>query len=48
MIAGTTSAITFRVRAGNDSGTYTLNGAGGVRKLGGVMASSITVTEYKV
>jgi hypothetical protein len=46
MTAGTTSAITFKVRAGmHTAGTLTFNGSGGNRKLGGVMASSITVTE---
>lgn len=47
MTAGTTSATTFKVRAGGESaGTLTLNGFSGARKLGGVMISSITVTEY--
>lgn len=46
MVAGTTSATTFRVRAGVDtSGTCTLNGSSGARKYGGVQASSITVKE---
>lgn len=48
MMAGTTSAMTFRVRAGaNGASTTTLNGASGARLLGGAMASSITVTEVK-
>jgi hypothetical protein len=48
MVAGTTSATTFKIRAGHASGaTLTFNGAAGARKLGGVMASSITITEYK-
>ena len=47
MSAGTTSATTFRVRAGSDSGTVTFNGIAGARKLGGVLASSITITEIK-
>lgn len=47
MTAGTTSSTTFKVRAGVEtSGTVTFNGAAGSRYLGGVMASSITVTEY--
>lgn len=47
MIAGGVSAITFRVRAGgNSAGTTTFNGAAGAGQLGGVMASSITITEY--
>jgi hypothetical protein len=46
MTAGTTSSTTFKVRAGsNASGTMTFNGNGGNRRLGGVMASSITITE---
>lgn len=49
MVAGSTLQITFKVRAGNASGaTTTFNGTGGARKFGGVMASSITITEYKV
>jgi len=50
MTAGTTSATTFKVRAnGNDAGTYTFNGqvTAGVRGFGGVVASSITIREYK-
>jgi hypothetical protein len=47
MTAGTTSPITFKVRAGPASGgTLTFNGVGGARKLGGVLASSITIREY--
>lgn len=46
MLAGTTSATTFRARAGGHSaGTTTFNGWGGNRMFGGVMASSITVKE---
>lgn len=48
MTAGTTSATTFKVRAGgNNAGTTTLNGHTGGRQMGGVMASSITITEIK-
>ena len=48
MTAGTVSATTFKVRCGcPNSGTTTFNGEGGVRRYGGVMASSITITEYK-
>lgn len=47
MTAGTTSATTFKVRAGMDrAGTTTFNGGSGLRKWGGVLASSITITEY--
>ncbi len=46
MTAGTTSATTFKVRAGVEtSGTVTFNGSSGNRFYGGVMASSITITE---
>lgn len=48
MTAGTTSATTFKVRAGGEGGTLTVNGYGGNRFLGGVMASSITITEIAV
>jgi hypothetical protein len=47
MVAGSTSAMTFKVRMGTDSGgTLTFNGSGGSRRYGGVIASSITITEY--
>lgn len=49
MTAGTTSATTFRVRAGDvGAGTTTFNGISGGRIFGGVMASSITITEIAV
>lgn len=49
MTSGTTSATTFKIRAGMAaSGTTTFNGFGGARKLGGVMASSITITEISM
>ena len=48
MVAGTTSATTFRVRAGfNSTGGITFNGISSGRMLGGVCASSITITEVK-
>lgn len=48
MTAGTTSSTTFKVRAGGShAGTVGFNGYGGARKLGGVMASSITITEIE-
>jgi hypothetical protein len=47
MTAGTTSATTFKVRAGGSgAGTTTFNGSGGARLHGGVLTSSITITEY--
>jgi hypothetical protein len=49
MAAGTTSATTFKVRAGPDAAaTVTLNGQLSGRFFGGVMISSITITEYSV
>ena len=48
MTAGTTSATTFRVRGGGGGGTFTFNGAAAARLLGGVISSSITVTEVAV
>jgi len=46
VVAGVTTALTFRVRAGGGGGTTTFNGRVGERRLGGVSASSITITEY--
>lgn len=44
--AGSTAATTFRVRAGqHTAGTLTVNGDGGARRLGGAMATTMTVTE---
>lgn len=46
MTSGTTSATTFKVRIGNSSaGTTTFNGDASARIYGGVLASSITITE---
>lgn len=48
MTAGSTSAMTFKVRAGlNGANTTTFNGSASARRFGGVMASSITITEIK-
>lgn len=46
MTAGTTSTITFKVRAGMASGTTTFNGASGARFFGGKLASFISVKEW--
>lgn len=49
MTAGTTSATTFKVRAGSHTGTQlTFNGTSAARLYGGVVASSITITEIAV
>ena len=49
MTSGTTSSTTFRVRGGgSNSSTITFNGASGARRNGGVLASSITITEIEV
>lgn len=46
MVAGTTSATTFKVRIGSSAaGTLTFNGTAGARLYGGVMASSIIIRE---
>lgn len=48
MTAGTTSATTFRIRAGaSAAGTTTFNGAAGARRFGGITLSNITISEYK-
>ena len=44
--SGSTSSMTFKVRAGsNQAGTMTFNGNYSARLFGGVAASSITITE---
>lgn len=46
MVAGTTSATTFRIRAGADiAGTTTFNGAAATQRYGGVLNSYIMITE---
>jgi len=46
MIAGTTSATTFKVRAGSHTNNFTFNGTNNTNRVyGGVYASSITITE---
>lgn len=46
MTAGSISAATFRVRIGcSNAGTVTFNGQAAARGMGGVMASSVTITE---
>jgi len=46
MVAGTTSATTFKIRAGADSaGTTTFNGEGAARIFGGVMNSYLGIRE---
>lgn len=48
MVAGTTSATTFKVRAGGDaSSTISFNGVGGTVRFGAATKSNITITEYK-
>ena len=48
MVAGTISPTTFRVRAGApNAGTTTFNGISGTRRYGGVLASSIIITEFE-
>jgi len=47
-ISGATTATTFKVRAGGSQspGSLTMNGSGGGRLFGGVLISSITITEF--
>lgn len=48
MAAGTTSATTFRIRAGgSDTQTITFNGTAGGRIYGGIVISSIVIQEIK-
>ena len=49
MAVPSTSALTFKVRAGPAAGggTVTFNGNNAIRLFGGVMASSITITEIR-
>lgn len=47
MAAGTTSATTFKIRLGPDSGTTTFNGFSAGRAYGGVVGSIITIQEIK-
>lgn len=48
MAAGTTSATTFRFRAGpNAAATLSFNGRSGTRSFGAITKSSIVITEYK-
>lgn len=50
MTSGTTSATTFKIRVGHalTGAGLTFNGLNGARKMGGVMASNITISEVKV
>ena len=48
MTAGTTSSTTFKVRIGGTTGTTYFNGSGSGAKHGGVLASSVTITEIQV
>jgi hypothetical protein len=47
MTAGTTSSTTFKVRMGpSGASTITFTGVGGAGLYGGVMASTIMISEY--
>ena len=49
MTAGTASSTTFKIRAGSgNAGTLEFNGAAGIRRYGGVAASSLQVAEIMV
>lgn len=48
MTAGTTSSTTFKIRAGpSAAATLTFNGDSSARRYGGVIASSLTITEIR-
>lgn len=48
MVAGTTSATTFKVRVGSPQiGTVTFNGVASGRRYGAIPKSTMTITEYK-
>ena len=46
MTSGTTSETTFKVRCGATAGTTYFNSRSGGREYGGVLTSSIVITEY--
>lgn len=48
MVAGTTSATTFKIRiGGSGAGTTSFNGVSGTRRFGAITKSSIVITEYQ-
>lgn len=47
VVAGSTAATTFKIRAGGSAGTFTFNGFASGRKYGDVAKSSIKIIEYK-
>jgi len=47
MTSGTTSSTTFKVRCGANTGTTYFNSRSGGREFGGVLTSSIVITEYE-
>lgn len=47
VVAGSVAATTFTVRAGNNTGSMTLNATHQNINLGGLIASSLTITEIK-
>jgi hypothetical protein len=46
MTSGTTSATTFKIRAGGGNGHYNFNGETAGRAFGGVSSTTFVVTEY--
>ena len=46
VVAGSTATTTFKFRAGGNVGTTTFNGSAGGRWFGGVLLSSMRITEY--
>jgi hypothetical protein len=47
MTAGTTSATTFKIRVGAETGTIRMNGSTSARYFGGIAAARLTIREYK-
>lgn len=47
MTSGTTSATTFKIRAGTSAGTCYFNGTSVARLYGGVCVCTLTITEYE-
>lgn len=46
MAAGTVSATTFKIRAGTTTGTYYINGTSSSRSFGGILACTLSVSEF--
>jgi len=47
MAAGTTSATTFKIRAGTTTGTFYINGTDSARAFGGIASCRLSIMEYQ-